>query len=60
MLCLNRKMKETILIDGGITITILDIRGDRVKVGIDAPDKTRIVRGEVPFEPHRDSDGDAE
>ena len=48
MLVLSRKKLETIEIGGGITLKVIRISGDRVKIGIDAPKDTKIVRGELP------------
>ena len=47
MLVLTRRVKEKIVIDGNVTIVIQRISGNRVTVGIEAPDHVRIVRGEL-------------
>jgi carbon storage regulator CsrA len=47
MLVLSRKVEQKIHIGGGITITVLRIRGRAVKIGIEAPDGLEIVRGEL-------------
>ena len=47
MLVLTRKSDETIVIGENITITILEIRGDTVKIGISAPRSVSVHRGEV-------------
>lgn len=47
MLCLGRKAGEKIVIDGNITVTILEIRGGRVQVGVDAPKDKSIKRKEL-------------
>jgi carbon storage regulator len=47
MLVLTRKIGEKIQIGDGITVTVLDVKGARVRIGIDAPDNVRIVRGEL-------------
>lgn len=47
MLALTRKNKESIIIDGKIEITILDIGDGKVKLGIDAPREVEIHRKEV-------------
>lgn len=47
MLVLSRKAGEQILIGDDIVVTVLEVRGDSVKVGIDAPRGLRIQRQEV-------------
>jgi carbon storage regulator len=47
MLVLSRKPGEALVIGGDITVTVVEIKGNRVKVAIDAPDSTHIVRGEL-------------
>ena len=47
MLVLARKPGQSIVIDGGITVTVTEIRGDRVRLGIDAPRGVRVDREEV-------------
>ena len=47
MLVLSRHRDETIRIGDGITVTVVDIRGDKVKLGITAPQDVPVHRGEV-------------
>lgn len=47
MLALTRKKQEAIMIDGDIEIRVLDIQGDKVKLGISAPKNVGIHREEV-------------
>ena len=47
MLILARKQHESIEIDGGIRIIVLEICGSQVRIGIEAPRTTNIVRSEV-------------
>ena len=47
MLVLSRKNNESIIIDGGIVITVLEIRGDKIRIGIEAPKTTVVHRGEI-------------
>jgi len=47
MLVLTRKRNESIVIDGSIVITVVEIRGDKVRLGIEAPREVPIHRKEV-------------
>jgi len=47
MLVLSRRMTETLLIDGRIKITVLQVRGKRVRLGIEAPPSVSVCRGEL-------------
>ena len=47
MLVLGRKTNESILIGDDVEITVLAVDGDRVKIGIKAPDSVRILRQEL-------------
>jgi carbon storage regulator len=47
MLILSRKVDEKIIIGDDIKISIIEIRGDQVRIGIDAPKKVKVFRQEV-------------
>ncbi|MDD3413797.1 MAG: carbon storage regulator CsrA [Lachnospiraceae bacterium] len=47
MLALSRKKNEALIINNNIEITILDIKGDQVKIGITAPKEVPVYRKEV-------------
>ena len=47
MLVLTRKKNESIIIDNSITITVIEIRGDKVRLGVDAPNEIPVHRREV-------------
>ncbi len=47
MLVLTRKLNESIVIDGNITVTVVEVRGNRVKLGIVAPVEVPVMREEV-------------
>ena len=47
MLCLNRKLREAIVIDGGIRIVVMEIKRNVVKLGIEAPQGVTVLREEL-------------
>jgi carbon storage regulator len=47
MLVLTRKPGESIIIDGGIRITVTQVRGENVRIGIEAPLEVRVNRAEI-------------
>lgn len=47
MLALSRRTGESIVIDNDVEITILEIKGDQVKLGIKAPKSVPIYRKEI-------------
>jgi len=47
MLVLSRRVDESLLIDKDIKITVLDIKGGQVRLGITAPESIKIHREEV-------------
>ncbi len=47
MLILSRKKNEQIVISDDITITVLDVEGEKVKIGIDAPKDIKVFRKEL-------------
>lgn len=47
MLALTRKSGESIVINNDVEITVLDINGDQVKIGITAPKSVPVYRKEV-------------
>jgi len=47
MLILSRKIDERIMIGDEIEISVIDIRGDQVKIGISAPRSIKVYRQEV-------------
>jgi carbon storage regulator len=47
MLCLTRRLKESIRIGDDIEIVIVDIKAGSVKLGINVPDHVRVMRTEL-------------
>ena len=47
MLLLTRIIGETIIIDGGIKIIVMDIQNGQVRFGIDAPKEVKVYREEI-------------
>lgn len=47
MLILSRKRNDSIRIGDNITITVVEISGDTIKIGIDAPKNIQIIRSEL-------------
>lgn len=47
MLALSRKKNEAIIINNNVEITVLEVKGDQVKLGISAPKDVPVYRKEV-------------
>lgn len=47
MLALARKVNQSIIINDNVEVTILEIKGDQIKIGIDAPKSVPIYRKEI-------------
>ena len=47
MLALTRKKGESLVINNNIEITVLEIRGDQIKIGISAPKEVPVYRKDV-------------
>ena len=50
MLTLSRKKNESLVINNNIEVTILDIKGDQIKIGITAPREVPVYRKEIYLE----------
>jgi carbon storage regulator len=59
MLVLSRKKDEKIIIGDKITIMVIEIRGDKVRLGIDAPKEVTVHRQEVYEAIKREQDQDS-
>jgi carbon storage regulator len=47
MLILSRKVNEKIMIGDDISVSIIEVRGDQVRIGVDAPKTVKVFRQEV-------------
>lgn len=47
MLALSRRKKESLIINNNVEVTVLEIKGDQVKLGITAPRDVSIYRKEI-------------
>lgn len=47
MLVLSRKINEDIVISDNIVVRVLRVRGDKVRIGIEAPQHVKIIRSEL-------------
>ena len=60
MLVLSRHRDETIMIGDDIELTVVDIRGDKVRIGVKAPSNIPVHRKEVYEAIRRENEGAAE
>ena len=60
MLVLSRKKNESIVINDDITIVVVEIRGDKVRLGVEAPKEVPVHRREVFDAIHRNEVGGQE
>jgi carbon storage regulator len=60
MLVLSRKKNESIVINNDITIVVVEIRGDKVRLGVEAPKEVPVHRREVFDAIHRVNEAPAE
>jgi carbon storage regulator len=47
MLILTRRIGEKLIVGGNVTVTILSIRGNQIRMGIDAPREVKVHREEI-------------
>ena len=60
MLALTRKTGDAIMINNNIETTVLEVRGDQVKIGISAPKEVSIYRKEVYLEIQKENEAATE
>ncbi|MCI9492649.1 MAG: carbon storage regulator CsrA [Lachnospiraceae bacterium] len=56
MLALTRKKGESIILNNDIEISVLELRGDQVKIGINAPKEVPVYRKEVYLQIQRENE----
>jgi len=59
MLVLTRKSNQSIMIGDDIEITVLSVMGEKVRIGIQAPQKVPVFRKEIYLEIHSESEAAA-
>jgi carbon storage regulator CsrA len=47
MLILTRRIGETLMVGDAVTVTVLDVKGNQVRIGINAPKSVQVHREEV-------------
>jgi carbon storage regulator CsrA len=52
MLVLSRKIGECVVIGDNVTVRVLEVRGNKIRVGIEAPAETKVLREELCQEWH--------
>lgn len=60
MLVLTRKKNEAIVVGNDVTVTVVEVKGGRVKLSIEAPQSVGIARREVWVEPKQNQEQDQE
>ncbi len=59
MLVLTRKSNQSIMIGDEIEVSVLSVMGEKVRIGIQAPQKVPVFRKEIYLEIHREAGGAA-
>ena len=60
MLILTRRLTETVVIGDNVTVTVLGIKGSRVRFGVSAPSEVAVKREEIFQKPGKDARATAE
>lgn len=60
MLILTRRVGETVMVGEDVTITVLGVKGNQVRVGINAPKTTAVHREEIYERIKREQQGETE
>lgn len=60
MLILTRRIGETLMIGDNISVTVLGVKGNQVRIGVDAPKEVAVHREEIFQKIHADDDQPAD
>lgn len=59
MLILTRRVGETVMIGNEVTVTVLGVKGNQVRIGVNAPKDVSVHREEIYARIKREEDGEA-